>query len=35
MLEDSKELVVKTVQLTIKTGRKWKDIKAVDQVRVP
>ncbi|KAK3736657.1 hypothetical protein RRG08_000256 [Elysia crispata] len=29
MLEDSEDPVVKTVQLTIKTGRKWKVVEAV------
>ena len=33
MLEDSEDAVVKTVQPTIKTGRKWKVIEAVDQAR--
>ncbi|KAK3756390.1 hypothetical protein RRG08_038879 [Elysia crispata] len=31
MLEDSEDPVVKTVQLTIKTGRKWKVVEAVDE----
>ena len=33
MLEDSDDPVVKTVQPTIKTGRKWKVIEAVDQAK--
>ena len=33
MLEDSEDPVVKTVQPTIKTGRKWKVVEAVDQAK--
>ncbi|RUS85859.1 hypothetical protein EGW08_006411 [Elysia chlorotica] len=33
MLEDSDDLVVKTVQPSIKTGRKWKAVTAVDQAK--
>ena len=33
MLEDSEDPVVKTVLLTIKTGGKWKVVKAVDEVK--
>ena len=31
MLEDSEDPAVKTVQPTIKTGRKWKVVEALDQ----
>ena len=31
MLEDSEDPIVKTVQPTIKTGRKWKVVEAVDE----
>ena len=33
MLEDSEDPVVKTVQPTIKTGRKWKVVEAVDKLK--
>ena len=33
MLEDSEDPVVKTVQPTINTDRKWKVIEATDQVK--
>ena len=33
MLEDSEDPVVKTVQPTIKTGRKWKVVEAVDEAK--
>ena len=33
MLEDSEDPVVKTVQPTIKTGRKWKVVDAVDEAK--
>ncbi|KAK3756978.1 hypothetical protein RRG08_041331 [Elysia crispata] len=33
MIEDSEGLVVKTVQPTIKTGRKWKVVQAVDEAK--
>ena len=33
MLEDSEDPVVKTVQPTIKIGRKWKVIEATDQAK--
>ena len=33
MLEDSEDPVVKTVQPTIKTGRKWKDVETVDEAK--
>ncbi|KAK3758461.1 hypothetical protein RRG08_058731 [Elysia crispata] len=33
MLEDSEDLIVKTVQPTIKTGRKWKVVEAVDETK--
>ena len=33
MLEDSEDPVVKTVQPTIKTGRKWKVVEAVDDAK--
>ena len=33
MLEDSEDPVVKTVQPTIKTGRKWKIVEAVDEAK--
>ena len=33
MLEDSEDPVVKTVQPTIKLGRKWKDVEAVDEAK--
>ena len=33
MLEDTEEQVVKTVQPTIKTGKKWKVVKAVDEAK--
>ena len=33
MLEDSEDTVVKTVQLTIKQGRKWKVVEAVDKAK--
>ncbi|KAK3748679.1 hypothetical protein RRG08_000911 [Elysia crispata] len=33
MLEDSEDPVVKTVQPTIKKGRKWKVVKAVDEAK--
>ena len=33
MLEDSEDPVVKTVQPTIKTGRKWKVVKAIDEAK--
>ena len=33
MLEDCEDPVVKTVQPTIKTGRKWKAVEAVDQAK--
>ena len=33
MLEDSEDPVVKTVQLTIKTGSIWKVVEAVDEVK--
>ena len=33
MLEDSEDPVVKTVQPTIKTGRKWKVVEAVDETK--
>ena len=33
MLEDSEDPVVKTVQPTIKTDRKWKVVKAVDEAK--
>ena len=33
MLEHSEDPVVKTVQSTIKTGRKWKVVKATDQAK--
>ena len=33
MLEDSEDPVVKTVQPTIKSGRKWKVVKAVDEAK--
>ena len=33
MLEDSKDPIVKTVQPTIKTGRKWKVVEAVDEAK--
>ena len=33
MLEDSEDPVVKTEQPTIKTGRKWKVVAAVDQAK--
>ena len=31
MLEDSEDSVVKTIQATLKTGRKWKVVEATDQ----
>ena len=33
MLEDSEDPIVKTVQPTIKTGRKWKVVEAVDEAK--
>ena len=33
MLEDSEDPVVKTVQLAIKTGKKWQVVEAVDQAK--
>ena len=33
MLEDSEDPVVKTVQPTIKIGRKWKVVEAVDEIK--
>ncbi|KAK3766631.1 hypothetical protein RRG08_042410 [Elysia crispata] len=33
MLEDSEDPIVKTVQSTIKTGRKWKVVEAVDEAK--
>ena len=33
MLEDSEDPIVKTVQPTIKTGRKWKVVEAVDKAK--
>ena len=33
MLEDSEDPVLKTVQPTIKTGRKWKVVEAVDEAK--
>ena len=33
MLEDSEDPVVKTVQPTIRTGRKWKVVEAVDEAK--
>ena len=33
MLEDSEDLIVRTVLLTIKMGKKWKVVEAVDQVK--
>ncbi|KAK3768484.1 hypothetical protein RRG08_060846 [Elysia crispata] len=33
MLEDSEDPVVKTVQPTVKTGRKWKVVEAVDEAK--
>ncbi|KAK3758269.1 hypothetical protein RRG08_055200 [Elysia crispata] len=33
MLEDSEDPIVKTVQPTIKTGRKWKVVEAVSQAK--
>ena len=34
MLEDSEDPVVKTVQPTIKTGRKWKVVETVDEAKM-
>ena len=34
MLEDSEDPIVKTVQPTIKTGRKWKVVEAVDEAKI-
>ncbi|KAK3723334.1 hypothetical protein RRG08_059124 [Elysia crispata] len=34
VLEDSEDPVVKTVQPTIKTGRKWKVVETVDEAKV-
>ena len=31
--EDSEDLVVKTIQPTTKTGRKWKIVEATDQTK--
>ena len=33
MLKDSEDPIVKTVQPTIKTGRKWKVVEAVDEAK--
>ena len=33
IIEDSEDPVVKTVQPTIKTGRKWKVVEAVDEAK--
>ena len=33
MLEDSEDPVVTTVQPTIKTGRKWKVVEAIDEAK--
>ena len=33
MLEDSEDPVVKTVQPTMKTGRKWKFVEAVGEAK--
>ena len=33
MLEDSEDPVVKTVLTTIKTGRKWKVVEAIDDAK--
>ncbi|KAK3762140.1 hypothetical protein RRG08_024949 [Elysia crispata] len=33
MLEDSEDPVVNTVQPTMKTGRKWKVVEAVDEAK--
>ena len=33
MLEDSRDALVKTVQPTIKIGRKWKVVEATDQAK--